>query len=341
MLKPSFFASGYPLLCGFLLSYPSASSAAFVINATPGDQQLTVQWAPVKNASNYGVCYATESIDNIRNCENYAGGMWPDTPKTSLKISGLINGTKYYFRVLAENPQEILAISNLIAAVPNKITTPKTKLNDTGITNRQCYQLNSDSLTSCTSAAAKALNPAQDGMVGRDVTASNNSDGHLGFNFTKLSSTGAALPATAKSWDCVKDNATGLIWENKTHDGGLHDGNNTYTHYSADYGSEYLGRASDASGFIAAVNQQGWCGSKAWRLPTAAELRGIVDYSVAYPGPTIDTAFFSNTPSNAFWSSSPNVGTDSYAWGVSFDSGYVDYNSRNYAFPVRLVRASQ
>ncbi|TSA37254.1 MAG: DUF1566 domain-containing protein [Methylococcaceae bacterium] len=178
-------------------------------------------------------------------------------------------------------------------------------------------------------------------MIGRDVTASNNSDGHLGFNFTKLSSTGAALPATAKSWACVKDNVTGLIWENKTNDGSLHDRDNTYTHYSANYGAENLGSASDASGFVAAVNQQGWCGSKAWRLPTAAELRGIVDYSVAYPGPAIDTTFFPNTPSDAFWSSSPFVGDTYYAWNVTFYDGDVYDGGRSDAFPVRLVRASQ
>ena len=324
-----------------LSSLSFSSQAAFELTVTPGDQQIIVQWSAVKHASNYGVCYATEAIDNIRNCENYAGGTWPDTPKTSLKITGLTNGTTYYFRVLAENPQEILDISKLIAAVPKKIVPVKTTLNDTGISKQQCYQLNSDVLTSCTSAAAKALNPAQDGMVGRDVTASNNSDGHLGFNFTKLSSTGSALPASATRWDCVKDNVTGLIWENKTDDGGLHDGNNTYTNYNASYGAESLGRADDASGFVVAVNQQGWCGSTAWRLPTAAELRGIVDYSVAYPGSTIDTAFFPNTQATVFWSSSPYVGYTSLAWYVNFDNGYVSNGYRNSAFPVRLVRASQ
>ncbi len=325
-----------------LSSLSLSSQAAFELTVTPGDQQLTVQWTAVKKASNYGVCYATESIDNIRNCENYAGGTWPDTPKTSLKITGLTNGTKYYFRVLAENPQNILDISQLISAVPNKIITPKTSVNDTGITASQCYQRGSNSLVACNSAAAKALNPAQDGMIGRDVTASTNSDGHLGFNFTKLSSTGSVLSATASSWACVKDNVTGLIWENKTNDGGLHDGDNTYTNYSADYGAGNLGSASDASGYVATANQQGWCDSKAWRLPTIDELQSLVDYSLPYPGPTIDTAFFPNTQAYVFWSSSPYVGDPNDAWYVDFNGGGVDSGSgRSGAFPVRLVRASQ
>ena len=79
-----------------------------------------------------------------------------------------------------------------------------------------------------------------------------------------------------------------------------------------------------------------------WRIPTASELARLVDYTKAYPGPTINTTLFPNTISNAFWSSSPYVGGTDYAWGVNFDYGYVNYDyGRNLAFPVRLVRASQ
>ena len=80
-----------------------------------------------------------------------------------------------------------------------------------------------------------------------------------------------------------------------------------------------------------------------WRMPTANELARLVDYTKAYPGPTINTTLFPNTPRNAFWSSSPYVGSTDSAWFVSFDYGFVSsgYYGRNDAFPVRLVRASQ
>ncbi|MFI3195587.1 MAG: DUF1566 domain-containing protein, partial [Methylococcaceae bacterium] len=78
-----------------------------------------------------------------------------------------------------------------------------------------------------------------------------------------------------------------------------------------------------------------------WRIPTASELARLVDYTKAYPGPTINTTLFPNTPRNAFWSSSPYVGYTSYAWGVYFNNGDVSLSSRGSAFPVRLVRASQ
>ena len=34
-----------------------------------------------------------------------------------------------------------------------------------------------------------------------------------------------------------------------------------------------------------------------WRLPTKKELMSIVDYSIPYPGPTINTTYFPNTNS--------------------------------------------
>ena len=83
------------------------------------------------------------------------------------------------------------------------------KLNDTGQTASQCYRAGSDVLTNC-DALAMSLNNAQDSMVGRDanVSTNSNSDGKLGFSFTKVSG------------GCVQDNVTGLTWEVKTTDGG-------------------------------------------------------------------------------------------------------------------------
>jgi hypothetical protein len=55
--------------------------------------------------------------------------------------------------------------------------------------------------------------------------------------------------------------------------------------------------------------------------------------------PTIDTKAFPNTPVMWFWSSSPSG--DDVAWRVGFVSGIVTSSSRNHAWAVRLVRASQ
>jgi hypothetical protein len=96
------------------------------------------------------------------------------------------------------------------------------KLNDTGITWGGNYP--SGNNTTCTGETIDQ----QDCSFGRDVTHNDNSDGYAGFNFTKLSATGAELQASETTWSCVKDNVTGLVWEVKTDDNGIHDKDSTY-----------------------------------------------------------------------------------------------------------------
>ncbi len=61
-----------------------------------------------------------------------------------------------------------------------------------------------------------------------------------------------------------------------------------------------------------------------WRLPTGKELITLVDVSVAYPGPTVDSAAFPGTPADYFWSITPFEGTPDNAWAVSFSYGGPD-----------------
>ena len=215
-----------------------------------------------------------------------------------------------------------------VSPATNVIATGK--LNDTGQTASQCYRAGSDVLTNCDSLAM-ALNNAQDGMVGRDANLStnSNSDGKLGFSFTKVSG------------GCVLDNVTGLTWEGKTTDGGLRDYSKTYTNYSPTYDPSHLyGTSTDASGFVKAVNASNLCGYSDWRLSTADELQSIVDYSVALPGPAIDASVFPATPNDEFWSGSGDIINKNFAWSVSFKYGDGGPLSRDLKYYVRLVRAS-
>jgi hypothetical protein len=190
-------------------------------------------------------------------------------------------------------------------------------LNDSGITASQCYTAGSDLLVACTDPGATTLNTAQDGMVGRDATTStnSNSDGKLGFSFS------------AAGVGCVKDNITGLTWEVKANDGLVRDWTKTYTY-------------SSATAFVTAVNASNLCGHSDWRLPTPDELQRIVDYSVASPGPTIDTSWFPNTQAGVFWSGALYKGDTTQGWGVNFQYGSVSplylLSEPHY---VRLVRA--
>jgi hypothetical protein len=87
------------------------------------------------------------------------------------------------------------------------------------VTADQCFAAGitagTTAFVSCSSPEARALSTRQDGQVGRDAVAATkaSSDGKLGFQFS-------AVPG-----GCVRDEATGLTWESKTTDGGLHDTN--------------------------------------------------------------------------------------------------------------------
>jgi PKD repeat protein len=266
----------------------------------------------------------------------------------------------YVVTLLATDNQGGPAINQQTVTITTGVPIPVAtgKLNDTGITASQCYQAGSDVLVSCTSAAATGLNPAQDGMQGRDVApaTSSSADGKLGFSYTKIGASGETLPASATAWSCVEDNVTGMVWEVKTKDGGLRDWTKTYTHYDSTTSAQVYNFTTGATsnptqaqidavtnsvGFKNAVNAAGLCGANDWRLPTPDELQGLVDYGVAYPGPTIDATWFPNTQGDAYRSSSPYVGSANLAWFVNFREGFFAGLNRLESGYVRLVRAGQ
>lgn len=180
--------------------------------------------------------------------------------------------------------------------------------------------------------------PWQDAEYGRDFTHDNDDDGHAGFSFAKLAADGAVLPLDAKEWACIKDEVTGLVWEAKTVESGLHDQSLLYTRYSAQYDPKGLrGGPADAEGYVQAVNAQGFCGLRNWRLPTVGELLGIVDYGVAYPGPSLDIRFFSHTPSLPYWAAESHAVKPESGWVVYFDDGRAFDDDRERGFAVRLV----
>jgi hypothetical protein len=76
-----------------------------------------------------------------------------------------------------------------------------------------------------------------------------------------------------------------------------------------------------------------------WRLPTRIELVTLVDYSVANPGPTIDTSVFPGTPAHGFWSASSQAVPPFSGWTVAFNYGdascFYDVLSE---YPARCVR---
>ena len=159
--------------------------------------------------------------------------------------------------------------------------------------------------------------------------------------------------------ECVRDNASGLIWQGQTAAGtGLRANDQYKTNYDSTTelqkysgtGSVYVAPTQadiDAStnsiGFKNDVNASNLCGSAVWRLPNKEELLGIVKTSEP---PTIDKEWFPNTPLfSSYWTSLAYPDVAHFAWYVGFNDGnayggYRDgYNSDgSLYYLVRLVR---
>lgn len=186
---------------------------------------------------------------------------------------------------------------------------------------------------------------------------------------TKLDNDGKPLPVYAPTWDCVKDNKTGLMWEEKTNNQGLRDKEWTYTWYdtnAANNGGQmgYQDRHDVAKDivqgsscgktlaqcnttlYVQTINQQGGiCGFTDWQLPTKAQLETLVTQQ-ANEGNTeqkqyINTRYFADLSSNTwYWSSSTSQQDHKYAWLMYFDYGKADDHLKFQNFAVRLVRGS-
>lgn len=125
------------------------------------------------------------------------------------------------------------------------------------------------------------------------------------------------------------DRMTGLQWELKTKDGGIHDwgGNTTWAYAS--------------TSFVQALNTTpcfaGYCD---WRLPTADELQSITE--PGYPKCTTApcTKIPGPTAAGSHWTQTPTGGVLGQ-WTVDFSNAYVAGKMHNENAFVRAVRGSK
>lgn len=251
-----------------------------------------------------------------------------------------------------------LIISALLTSIAYADQKP---LNDTGVLWGATYP--SGNNTSCAGSSVDG----QDCSHGRDALVQTGAvvkvgTGVAGFDFSKVSNSGATLPPNAAlgtnptDWACTLDNVTGLLWEVKQATG-LHSQAHTYSWFNSNAQSnggqagtssggvcETLGRC-DTEKFVADVNAESLCGFNDWRMPTAKELLSIVDYGVTTR--IVDTAFFPDlvgakpysNPPPLFWAGTPSAGLSTSAQSVSFSFGADGNRDKAYPQKVRLVRA--
>jgi hypothetical protein len=328
-------------------------------------------------ATGASTCTGTADYTNSTTSVNIASGQTSATftvPTCVNATTVQASSVKVSLSSISGNAQLSSTASNLTQDAIIYNNSVSGKLNDTG---SLLYGTASTAGTQknnleVTHADAIANTPAQqDAAHGRDAQAlaatlakvgasSQNASKNNGFDFTKISSTGQPLSANALSWDCVLDNNTGLMWENKTDDdNSLRGKNHTYTWYNSTETNNNGGNAGTANGgacpgrtrcdtekYVSDVNTAGLCGYTNWRMPTVEELQGIAD--IGRTPPAIDTTYFlttDNSPDSVrrYWSSSayanfiPN--NSNGAWLIGFFYGDDNYHSKHNTYAVRLVRS--
>ncbi|MEL6869382.1 MAG: Calx-beta domain-containing protein [Pseudomonadota bacterium] len=218
-------------------------------------------------------------------------------------------------------------------------------LNDTGVT----FCSDGATETNC----ANAL-PGQDGQTGRDVTDNDDSNGVAGFALVKLDAAGTPLPDQSVDyattpWACVHDEVTGLTWEVKTEDGGLHDVNDTFSRFDTSGEFAFAGLPNggdcatsgecDSEKFAAIVNAAQLCGYSDWRLPTRAEWLLLLNFGAPAGTPMLDDNFFPYV-AEQYWTRS-RVPVDSDYFTINPTLGSSAPGSALAALAVQLVRGER
>jgi hypothetical protein len=272
------------------------------VKATSGNGYITISWISSGKALSYRLYAAAAPGIGSQSVASLPGGMTVSEVSSPYTLKNLENGKTYYVAVSAFNAAGEGAVSAEVSATPR---TPQ-----------------------AATPAPASTSEAQSAP------------------FIKLDEGGRPLIDQAvtfdqRQWACVKSTESGLVWEVKSLEPGLHYRGNTYSWQQAGPISgtaTCTGSACNTSAYVQAVNAQGYCGFHDWRLPTRDELHALIDRNAVYPAPTIDVGYFPNTVNSYYWTASANAYDQRLAWFIYFGSGYEYYDLKTAPFAVRLVR---
>ncbi len=152
-----------------------------------------------------------------------------------------------------------------------------------------------------------------------------------------LDAKGKSTSANAR---CATIRESGLTWELKSDDSGIHDKDNVYRW--GGIGAEKNGTIffDDWNSLLNTTNTEKLCGFEDWRVPTIDELKTLVTNTDKKP--VIDTRIFPLTLAAPYWSASTYQHYPEHAQTVDFGTGASNYYNgfRGDHLPLHLVRGN-
>ena len=307
--------------------------------SNPTNGQATVNYSTVDGTAKAGVDYTATS-----GTLTFGPGVTEQTVTVPLSD---VNGNSYrYFRLRLNNPSGNLQIGTGTATVVLRYWPQP--LNDTGTTG--CATATNGNPLNPSSCPQTGY-PGQDADLGRDRAGYENTLAKVGYggytydfgyDFTKIGYDGKPLfnqdaEYGTDPWGCVRDNWTGLEWEVATpaQGVGLFDSGYIYTWYNPDPNtnggdsgvSEGGPYNMDTYHYVRLVNQVGLCGHSDWRLPTASELRNLINFAAV--GAATQTAAgvvpIPNLQLGGYWTATSDPVYSARAVVVSAGNGYDSF----------------